>query len=116
MSETERDTAPTPSRELPGTSEARPASGERDTELSVLDGAGSDPDTLMSLPKPEAAGAHSLEGRVASLETDLKTLQLRLSLLERGRTSLEKPSLPWWFWLVFLAGLAVTWRLLQGLR
>jgi hypothetical protein len=70
----------------------------------------------MSLPKPEAAGSHTLEGRVASLETDLKALELRLSLLERGRRTLEKPSLPWWFWLVFLAGLAITWRLLQGLR
>ena len=83
----------------------------------MLEGAGGDPDTLMSLPKPEAAGSHTLEGRVATLETDLKALGLRLSLLERGRRSpLEKPSLPWWFWLVFLAGLAVTWRLLQGLR
>jgi hypothetical protein len=116
MSEPERDTAPTPSGEIVGKSEARPASGERDTDLSVLDGAGGDPDTLMSLPKPEAAGSHTLEGRVASLETDLKALELRLSLLERGRRALEKPSLPWWFWLVFLAGLAITWRLLQGLR
>ncbi len=116
MSEPERDTAPTPSGEITGKSEARPASGERDTELSVLDGAGGDPDTLMSLPKPEAAGARTLEGRVETLEIDLKALELRLSLLERGKTALEKPSLPWWFWLVFLAGLAVTWRLLQGLR
>jgi len=116
MSETERDTAPTPSGEIIGKSEPRPASGERDTELSVLDGAGGDPDTLMSLPKPEAAGSHTLDARVASLETDLKALELRLSLLERGRLPLEKPSLPWWFWLVFLAGLAITWRLLQGLR
>ena len=63
MSEPERDTAPTPSGEIVGKSEARPASGERDTDLSVLDGAGGDPDTLMSLPKPEAAGSHTLEGR-----------------------------------------------------
>jgi hypothetical protein len=116
MSEAERDTAPTPSAEITGRAEAKPVSGERDTDLSVPDAAGSNPDTLMSLPKPEPDGGHSLDERLASLETDLKALELRLGLLERGRDPLGKASLPWWFWLVFLAGLAITWRLLEALR
>jgi hypothetical protein len=47
----------------------------------------------------------------------METLELRVKRLEERRDPLAPGrATPWWFWLLFLFGLAVTWRLLEALK
>jgi hypothetical protein len=90
----------------------------RDTDLT-LEGAAAaaNPDTLMSLPKPAPHGELPLEVRLRQVEDRLETLESRIAQAERGHElGVAGRSTPWWFWLVFLVGLAVTWRALELLR
>lgn len=78
---------------------------------------GTDPDTLISAPRPAPREALDPDERIRLLEDRVDELEARLRLLEKPRTeSSEVRSQPWWIWLVFLLGLAVTWRLLQALH
>jgi hypothetical protein len=79
--------------------------------------AGADPDTLISAPRPAEREDLEVGERFRLLEDRVDELEARLRLLERPRTGGAEPrSQPWWIWLVFLLGLAVTWRLLEALR
>jgi hypothetical protein len=76
-----------------------------------------DPDTLISAPRPAEREELELLERVRLLEERIDELDARMRLVERRRS--EGPagrSQPWWIWLIFLVGLAVTWRLLEALR
>jgi hypothetical protein len=130
MGDAERDESPTtpPPAMRPGplsglTSAPRAESGESievdisKTELSITEPSARDPNTLMSLPKPEPSdaspalhGLRALEDRFDAIELRLKALEERREPLVHGRAT------PWWFWLLFLFGLAVTWRLLEALN
>src|SRR4051812_8984109 len=123
MSDSSRDDAPTtpPVAIRPG--RADPVSGlrsehehdaTRDTDLTLDEHAPADnPDTLMSVPKPALHADLPLEPRVRELEERLEALEARLVQAERSRELRDGArSTPWWFWLLFLLGLAVTWQLL----
>jgi hypothetical protein len=87
------------------------------TELSVTEPSGRDPDTLMSLPRPTPHQDLPSEARFSELEDRLSALEARLTVVERRSDSLSGGrATPWWFWLLFLAGLAVTWRVLELFR
>jgi hypothetical protein len=125
MVDPERDDAPTtpPPAQRPGVREAAPASGTRpdskpgDTELNVTQPSGRDPDTLMSLPRPTPHQDLPSEARFSELEDRLSALEARVTVAERKGDSLSGGrATPWWFWLLFLAGLVVTWQLLALLR
>jgi hypothetical protein len=91
--------------------------GPGDTELSITEPSGRNPDTLMSLPRPATQADLPVEARLADLEDRIRGLEARLSSAERMRHSLTGGrATPWWFWLVFLVGLAITWRALELLR
>lgn len=120
----ERDEAPTtpPPAQRPTVQEA-PVSGTRpepkagDTELSITEPSGRDPDTLMSLPRPTPHQELPSDARLSELEDRLSALEARLAIVERrGDPLAGGRATPWWFWLLFLAGLAVTWRVLELLR
>src|SRR6266498_1564739 len=128
MSSSGRDDAPTtppvairPARHAEAVSGLR-ADGEptdqRDTDLMLEEpSAGANPDTLMSLPKPTPHGELPYETRLRQLEDRLETLESRLAEAERSHELGVSPrGTPWWFWLLFLVGLAVTWRVLELLR
>jgi hypothetical protein len=126
MASSDPDDAPTtpPVALRPGQA-VEPVSGMReersavnDTELSLEQpGAAQNPDTLMSLPKPLPHGELPYETRLRQIEDRLETLEARIAAAERGRTLVPPArSTPWWFWLLFLLGLAVTWRVLETLR
>jgi len=123
MVDPERDEAPTtpppairPSLEAP-VSGTRAESPPGDTDLSITSPSGRDPDTLMSLPRPTPQKDMPLEARIADLEDRLGAFETRLGLAERTRDPLSSGrATPWWFWLLFLVGLAVTWRALELLR
>jgi hypothetical protein len=128
MGDSDRDDAPTtppvairPDRAAAPVSGLRSEGSEedaRDTELT-LEGAAAaaNPDTLMSLPKPAPHGELPLEVRLRQVEDRLETLESRIAQAERGHElGVAGRSTPWWFWLVFLVGLAVTWRALELLR
>jgi hypothetical protein len=88
-----------------------------DTDLSLAAAAGANPDTLMSLPKPLPHDELPYETRLRQLEDRVETLETRLDQAQRGALSgRAERSTPWWFWLLFMVGLAVTWRLLGLLR
>jgi len=126
MVDPERDDAPTspPPAQRP-VSIGAPVSGTRDdaatsdsdTDLSLTEPSGRNPDTLMSLPRPTPHGDLPVDARIVELEDRLSALETRLTSLERTRDPLvHGRATPWWFWLVFLLGLAVTWRALELLR
>ncbi len=128
MADVERDEAPTtpPKAIRP----SMPASGTRNeqsdtvvdvdistTELSATQPSGRDPNTLMSLPKPESSDAAGYDPSLRAFEDRLESLELRMKQLEERRDPLSPVrATPWWFWLLFLFGLAVTWRLLETLK
>ena len=88
-----------------------------DTQLSVTEPSGRDPDTLMSLPKPTPHEELPFETRLRQLEDRLEAFETRLAVAERGHEPLVGGrATPWWFWLLFLLGLAITWRALEALR
>ncbi len=88
-----------------------------DTELSLTEPGGPNPDTLMSLPKPLPHDELPSETRIRQLEDRIETLETRVDQLQRGTLGVgPNRSTPWWFWLLFLVGLAVTWRVLGLLR
>jgi len=126
MSNPERDDAPTsPPPALRPDSLRSPVSGTRDdaaatgtdTDLSLTEPSGRNPDTLMSLPRPTPHGELPVDARINELEDRLSALETRLATVERSRDPLAGGrATPWWFWLVFLLGLAVTWRALELLR
>lgn len=130
MSDQSRDDAPTtpPAALRPGRL-SEPVSGmrldgvdpdkdARDTDLTLEEHAPpANPDTLMSLPKPTPHGELPLETRLRQLEDRLETLESRLAEVERNKDfSPSARATPWWFWLLFLVGLAVTWQLLEHFR
>jgi hypothetical protein len=90
----------------------------RDTDLMLEEPALlANPDTLMSLPKPTPHEELPFETRLRQLEDRLETLESRIAQAERGHElGSAGRSTPWWFWLLFLLGLAVTWRALELLR
>jgi hypothetical protein len=128
MGDSDRDDAPTtppvairPERGVGPVSGLRsegPDEAVRDTDLSLEEpAAAANPDTLMSLPKPAPHGELPFEVRLRQLEDRLETLESRVAQAERGHElGIAGRSTPWWFWLVFLLGLAVTWRALELLR
>ena len=88
-----------------------------DTDLSITPTSGANPDTLMSLPKPLPHDELPYEIRLRQLEDRVETLETRLTQAERAALGAAGPrGTPWWFWLLFLLGLAVTWRVLGMLR
>ena len=124
----DRDEAPTtPPPALRSEHVATPISGLRvepapvpqanDTQLSVTEPSGRNPDTLMSLPKPTPHDELPFEMRLRQLEDRMEAYETRLAAAERQRDPLVGGrATPWWFWLLFLLGLAVTWRALEALR
>ena len=130
MTDSGRDDAPTTppvairpergSEPVSGMRSDGPSDGEeaRDTDLMLEEPAlVANPDTLMSLPKPTPHGELPLEVRLRQVEDRLETLESRIAQAERGQElGVGGRSTPWWFWLVFLVGLAVTWRALELLR
>jgi hypothetical protein len=126
MGDAERDESPTtppkairPVMPASGTrSESPPpeAVDEATTDLSLTEPSARDPNTLMSLPKPEpstgasAPSIHALEERVEALERRLRELEQRRDPLAGPRAT------PWWFWFLFFFGLAATWQLLEALK
>jgi hypothetical protein len=127
MGDAERDESPTtpPKAIRPG-----PVSGTRaeppepsipvdvsTTELSITEPSARDPNTLMSLPKPEPSDGAPPVAVVRGLEDRVEALELRVRELETRRDPLAPTrSTPWWFWFLFLFGLAATWRLLDALK
>jgi hypothetical protein len=76
-----------------------------------------DPNTLISAPRPAERDELDFKDRFRLLEDRLDELDARTRLLEHKRLELPlQRAQPWWIWLIFLLGLAVTWRLLQALR
>jgi hypothetical protein len=129
VTDPDRDDAPTtppvairPERTAPPVSGLRteapaPLPANSDTQLSLTEPSGRNPDTLMSLPKPALHEDLPFEARLRQLEDRLEAFETRLTLAERGRESANPVrGTPWWFWLVFMLGLAVTWRVLASLR
>jgi hypothetical protein len=129
MGDAERDEAPTtpPKAIRPG----EPMSGMRaeslesievevdisKTDLSVTEPSARDPNTMMSLPKPEPGDEQAPIVGLRTIEDRLDALELRMRELEARRDPLSPTrGTPWWFWLLFLFGLAVTWRLLEALN
>jgi hypothetical protein len=87
------------------------------TELSITEPSARDPNTLMSLPKPEPSEAPPPHAAVRALEDRIDALEGRVRELETRRDPLgQARSTPWWFWFLFLFGLAATWRLLEALK
>jgi len=128
MSDSSRDDAPTtPPAAIRPERRAEPVSGmrmegeetdARDTDLTLEQPAlGANPDTLMSLPKPTPHGELPFETRLRQVEDRLETLESRIAEAERAQElGVGARATPWWFWLLFLVGLAVTWRVLQLVR
>jgi hypothetical protein len=127
MGDAERDESPTtpPKAIRP----AGPVSGTRSdpepsipvdistTELSITEPSARDPNTLMSLPKPEPSDDSPSTPIVRALEDRVDALERRLHELEKGRDPLAQArATPWWFWVLFFFGLAATWRLLDALK
>ncbi len=129
MGDAERDESPTtppkairPGGPLSGTG-ARTEMGDAievdvsKTELSITEPSARDPNTLMSLPKPESSDAPPSNPNLRAFEDRLEAIEARLRSLEERRDPLAPGrATPWWFWLLFLFGLAVTWRLLEALN
>jgi hypothetical protein len=124
MGDAERDESPTtpPKAIRPGgpvsglRSEPEPSVDVSTTELSITEPSARDPNTLMSLPKPEPSDSPS-GANVRALEDRLDALELRMRELENRRDPLgQVRATPWWFWVLFLFGLAATWRLLEALK
>jgi hypothetical protein len=129
MPDSERDPESTPppglrSVQFPGPvsglreehAEAEPEPRVNDTELSIAP-PGTNPDTLMSLPKPLPHDDLPFETRMRQLEDRIVTLETRLDQVQRGTLGAgPQRSTPWWFWLLFLVGLAITWRVLELFR
>jgi hypothetical protein len=130
MPDSERDPAPTtPPAGIRSVQMPEPVSGFRDdralavpnvndTELSVMSpDPAENPDTLMSLPKPLPHDELPFETRIRQLEDRIETLETRLERAERVASGAGATrGTPWWFWLLFMVGLAVTWRVLGMLR
>jgi hypothetical protein len=76
-----------------------------------------DPDTLISAPRPAERDELEIKERFRLLEDRIDELDARMRMLEQKRVELPLArSQPWWIWLIFLLGLAVTWQLLQRFR
>jgi hypothetical protein len=126
MGDAERDESPTtppkairPAAPMSGTrSEPAPplAVDDSATDLSLTEPSARDPNTLMSLPKPEPSAGTSAP-TVRALEERVEALELRVRDLETRRDPFTpNRSTPWWFWFLFVFGLAATWRLLEALK
>jgi len=76
-----------------------------------------DPDTMISAPRPAEREELELNDRFRLLEDRIDELDARVRMLEQKRAELPLArSQPWWIWLIFLLGLALTWQLLQRFR
>jgi hypothetical protein len=72
---------------------------------------------MISAPRPAEQDDLEIRQHVRLLEDRIDDLEARVRMVEQRRT--EAPlgrAQPWWIWLIFLVGLAITWRLLQALR
>jgi len=102
-----------------GFREERPVSEGQvnDTDISITATSAVNPDTLMSLPKPLPHDELPFEMRLRQLEDRVETLETRLERAQRESLRAGGPrGTPWWFWVLFLVGLAVTWRVLGMLQ
>jgi hypothetical protein len=72
-------------------------------------------DTLLSVPQPTREDL-MLEARISGLEQRMDATIERLARLERRPAHETSPVAPRWFWLAFLAGLALAWQILARLR
>jgi hypothetical protein len=71
-------------------------------------------DTLLSAPLP---AERELEERLTSFERHLAELTFRIETLERRPAAAPASSdRSYWFWLIFLAGLALAWQVLRLLH
>jgi hypothetical protein len=127
MSDSSRDDAPTTPPVAIRPARAEPVSGlrsehaheeTRDTDLTLEEHApAANPDTLMSVPKPALHSDLPADARLRELEDRLEALEARVTQAERSRELRDATrATPWWFWLLFLVGLAISWRLLELLH
>lgn len=74
-------------------------------------------DTLLSAPTPATRDELALDNRLSTCERTIEELLIRAERLER-RPAEPAPAADrsWWFWLVFLAGLALAWQILAQFR
>ena len=73
-------------------------------------------DTLLSAPQVTRDDL-AFDERLADCEKQLRELRARLELLEKRPVEAEpSPTFPRWFWLVFLAALALAWQILAHFR
>jgi hypothetical protein len=73
-------------------------------------------DTLLSAPQVTREDL-AFDERLAECEKKLGEMRERLERLERRPTEAEPaPTFPRWFWLVFLAALALAWQILAHFR
>ncbi|HVJ16222.1 MAG TPA: hypothetical protein VM686_12355 [Polyangiaceae bacterium] len=76
-----------------------------------------DPDTMISAPRPAEREELEMADRFRMLEDRIDELDARVRMLAQKRQEPPlAPAQPWWIWLIFLLGLAITWQLLQALR
>jgi hypothetical protein len=73
-------------------------------------------DTLLSAPQVTREDL-AFDERLSATERQLEELRLRLERLEqRPREAEPVPAFSRWFWLVFLAALALAWQILAHFR
>jgi hypothetical protein len=73
-------------------------------------------DTLLSVPQATRADL-ALDERLAAVEREVRDLNQRLvTLTEREPERRGSRPQMHWFWLLFLAGLALAWQILTHLR
>lgn len=79
-------------------------------------GSGPTSDTLLSAPQPTREDL-ALDERLSKCELLLGEALSRLEQLERRPLATSPGFTPWrWFWLVFLAALALAWQILAHFR
>lgn len=109
-------TDPTPQAAASGSAERTPitAGSTVSTDRPVVPSASSD--TLMSAPQATRADL-ALDERLAVVERNVRELSARLAELSEQKVEDAASAGKFrWFWLVFLAGLAVAWQILAHLR
>lgn len=88
------------------------AAGTVSTERPI---ASASSDTLLSVPQATRADL-ALDERLAVLEREVRDLSQRLRALSEREPERRASTQFHWFWLVFLAGLALAWQILAHLR
>ena len=73
-------------------------------------------DTLLSAPQVTREDL-AFDGRLLACERQLEEMRLRVERLEQRPLDPDPaPTFPRWFWLVFLAALALAWQILAHFR